>query len=95
MMPDPMTSLDERAKYWQRRVEKGSVAATEVHGLRDDGDQLLLIEVDGIIVAHMAYVVASKYQGLAQALLNATREWAQQRDADNVRVSSKERASDD
>lgn len=61
--------------------------ATEVRGLRDDGDQLLLIEVDGIIVAHMSYAVADKFKGLAPALIKATHEWAKQRDADDARLT--------
>lgn len=62
--------------------------ATEVHGLRDEKDQLLMIEVDGIIVAHMTYAVADKFKGLAPALIKATHEWAKQRDADDAAIGA-------
>lgn len=62
--------------------------ATEVRGLRDDGDQLLMIEVDGIIVAHMSYAVADKFKGLAPALIKAAHEWAQAHDADDAKLDA-------
>jgi hypothetical protein len=53
----------------------------EVRWLRDDAAKMLLLEVDGIIVSSMLYVVADKFQGLAPAMLKAAAEWAQRRDA--------------